>query len=90
MSASLCDAVRSACFSQIITPPSPHSLTAQQNHLRSEHGADLGEQHVTGQSEQDVRFEGGEPHHPLRISRVLCTHANTWQLGPVWAPFDER
>lgn len=55
------------------TPPHPSScsLTGQQNHLHSEHRADLGEQHVTGQGEQDVCFEGGEPHHPLQISRVL-------------------
>lgn len=43
----------------------------QQNHLRSEQGADLGEQHMAGQSKEDVRFEGGEPHYPLQISRVL-------------------
>ena len=47
--------------------------TSQQKHLWSEHGADLGKQHVTGEGEQDVLSEGGEPHHPLEISRILKT-----------------
>lgn len=63
-----------------LLPPSC-SLTGQQNHLRGEHGADLGEEHMTGQSKQDVCFEGGEPHHPLQISRVLVINVNTWQSG---------
>lgn len=40
-------------------------------YLRRQHGADLGEQHMTWQSKQDVHSEGGKPHHPLKISRVL-------------------
>lgn len=80
-----CDKEHLKCHRAFVTstdPPRPRvflpghyppscSLTGQQNHLHSEHRADLGEQHVTGQGEQDVRFEGGEPHHPLQISRVL-------------------
>lgn len=79
MSPSLCNAGCSALARRVSLrslTPHPQSLLraaspGQQNHLHSQHGADLGEQHMTGQSEQDVRFEGGEPHHPLQISRVL-------------------
>lgn len=40
-------------------------------HLWSQHGADLGEEHMTRQSKQDVLSECGKPHHPLKISCVL-------------------
>lgn len=80
MSTSICNSTMQ-CGSQRRNPrrqtqPPPHvlqlnQLISQQRHLWSQHGADLGEQHVTRQSKQDVLSEGGKPHHPLKISRIL-------------------
>lgn len=40
-------------------------------HLGRNHGADFSKDHMTREGEQDVVAEGGEPHHPLKVSHIL-------------------
>lgn len=40
-------------------------------HLGGHHRAELSEQHMSGESEDDDISEGGEPHHPFEVSHVL-------------------
>lgn len=40
-------------------------------HLRGNHGANFGKDHMTSEGKKDVVAECCEPHHPFKISHIL-------------------